>query len=132
VPKRRRRVVVDSDVLIEILRGNTSIAAALKRALTAGVPHAVTPIAQAELMAGARRGEEGRTRALLATFDCLRVDRAVGDAAGHYVRLFGRSHGVELADAIVAACAKVHGYALWTRNRKHYPMRDIRFVGRSP
>ncbi len=127
MPPRSRRVVVDSDVLIEVLRGNARIAAELKSALAAGTPVAVTPIAVAEIFAGVRPREEARTRLLLASFDCLRVDRAVGELAGRFVARFGPSHGVELADAIVASCAVVLGYRLWTLNRKRYPMRELRF-----
>jgi predicted nucleic acid-binding protein len=35
-------------------------------------------------------------------------------------------HGVEIADALIAAAAQVHGLTLCTRNLRHYPMRDIK------
>jgi len=38
---------------------------------------------------------------------------------------YARSHGVEIADALVAAAATVSGFRLWTMNRKHYPMPDV-------
>jgi predicted nucleic acid-binding protein len=38
-----------------------------------------------------------------------------------------RSHAVELADALIAAAASVTGLRLWTLNRRHYPMPDVRF-----
>ncbi len=125
--RRARKVVVDSDVLIEVLRGNAGAAAALTRCVAKGTPVALTPIAVAEVLAGVRPAEEAGTRALLGAFDCLRVDRAVGEVAGEFLSRFGASHGVELADAIVAACAATRGYRLWTLNRKHYPMREVRF-----
>ena len=43
------------------------------------------------------------------------------------VELRARSHGVQLGDALIAATAAVHDAELWTRNRKHYPMRGLRF-----
>jgi predicted nucleic acid-binding protein len=45
----------------------------------------------------------------------------IGRRAGGYLRQF-------LGDALIAAAAAVHGCALWTRNRKHYPMEDIELV----
>ena len=36
-------------------------------------------------------------------------------------------HGVGIADALVAATASTTGLTLWTLNRRHYPMDDLRF-----
>jgi predicted nucleic acid-binding protein len=52
----------------------------------------------------------------------------IGRRAGDYLRQFHCSHGLALGDALIAAAAAVHGCALWTRNRKHYPMEDIELV----
>lgn len=123
-----RRVVVDSDVLIEILRGDQRLGAALGRLVAVSSHVAVTPVGVAEVLAGARPEEAPRTRNLLAALDCLRIDRAVGELAGGFLARFGRSHGVELPDALVAACAIASRHRLWTLNRKHYPMRELRFV----
>jgi hypothetical protein len=35
---------------------------------------------------------------------------------------------VELADALIAAGAVANGAGLWTRNRKHYPMKEVVFL----
>lgn len=51
----------------------------------------------------------------------------VGRKAGRYLKSYARSHGVELADALVAATAFSNNMPLWTLNKRHYPMRDIRF-----
>lgn len=123
---RSRKIVIDSDVLIEVLRGNERFARELRICLESGNEVAVTPVTIAEILAGARVPELSKTRALLDSLVCLRIDRAVGEIAGRYVARFARSHAVEVADALVAACAKVHRYRLWTHSRKHYPMRDIR------
>lgn len=124
--RQARRVVVDSDVIVEFLRGNAVVREALDRSRARGTPLAITPIAIAEVLAGQRNGEEARTRVFLDAFDCLRIDRDVGVAAGDFLSRYARSHGVELADALVAACASVHGRLLWTHNRKHYPMPEVK------
>jgi len=53
------------------------------------------------------------------------VDQEIGRRAGEYLRAFHASHGTELGDALIAATAAVHTCALWTQNRKHYPMPDL-------
>jgi len=51
----------------------------------------------------------------------------MGRQAGAYLARYARSHGVEIADALIAAAATTAGLHLWTLNRKHYPMEDVRF-----
>ena len=47
--------------------------------------------------------------------------------AGDYLRQYRRSHGLEVADAVIAASAVANKAELWTRNRKHYPMKEVSF-----
>ena len=63
--------------------------------------------------------------ALFATIQCVPIDLEIGRQAGEYLRPFSKSHSVELGDALIAAAAAVHDLELWTRNRWHYPMKDI-------
>jgi predicted nucleic acid-binding protein len=79
----------------------------------------------AEIFAGARRGEERRIENLFLILEAITLSSEVGRKAGHYLRAYAGSHGVEVADALIAATASVHELPLWTLNRKHYPMRDI-------
>ena len=55
------------------------------------------------------------------------LDAIVGRRAGAYLSRYSRSHGVQIADALVAAAASVAGLHLWTLNRRHYPMTDLVF-----
>jgi predicted nucleic acid-binding protein len=54
------------------------------------------------------------------------IDAETGRRTGGYLLRHARSHGVEIADALVAAAASTTGLYLWTLNRKHYPMEDLR------
>lgn len=47
--------------------------------------------------------------------------------AGDNLRLYKKSHGVGLGDALIAAAAHLNKATLWTRNRKHYPMKELSF-----
>jgi predicted nucleic acid-binding protein len=121
-------VVLDSDVIIDILRGHADalqMAAALDRA---GVPTFCTAIAWAEIFAGVRPGEEPATRAFFDARGEVVLDGKIGRQAGDYLARYAKSHGVETADALVAAAAAMSGLRLWTLNRRHYPMPGLRFL----
>ena len=120
-------VVLDSDVIIEILRGRAATLAAALALEQSSVPTFCTPIAWAEVYAGARPAEEALTRAFFEARGEVVLDGNVGRHAGGYLARYARSHGMEIADALVAAAASLSGMRLWTLNRKHYPMEDVRF-----
>jgi predicted nucleic acid-binding protein len=96
---------------------------------TSGVPTYCTAIAWAEIYAGLRPGEEPITQAFFEARGEIVLDRQVGQRAGAYLARYSQSHGVELADALVAAAATTSGVHVWTLNRKHYPMSDVKFYG---
>jgi hypothetical protein len=95
----------------------------------AGVPTYCTAISWAEVYAGLRPGEEPVTQAFFEARGEIVLDAAVGRRAGAYLARYARSHHLELADALIAAAAATSGVGLWTLNRKHYPMPDVRFYG---
>lgn len=74
-----------------------------------------------------RPGEEAATRAFFEARGEIVLDARVGQRAGSYLARYRKSHGLEIADALVAAAAATSGLRLWTLNRKHYPMDDMRF-----
>lgn len=92
-----------------------------------GIPTYCTAIAWAEIYAGIRPGEEPITQAFFEARGEIVLDGRVGRRAGAYLARYAGSHGVELADALVAAATTTAGVPLWTLNRTHYPMPDIRF-----
>jgi len=122
-------VLFDSDVIIEILRGRTTVVRAARDLEQGGVPTFCTAISWAEVYAGVGAGEEPLTRAFFDARGEVVLDGRIGRRAGAYLARYGRSHGVELADALVAAAAATSGLWLWTLNRKHYPMPDVKFYG---
>lgn len=91
-----------------------------------------SPVSVAELWAGARPKEHDALRKLFLALTCAPIDQAVGHQAGVYLQHYRRSHGVEVADALIAAGAMANGAELWTRNRRHYPMKDVGFFETEP
>ncbi len=118
-------VLVDSDILIEVSRGNHDL---LRRWIELSGSEDVvlySPVTEAELWAGARPHEHLALKNLFQSLMCVPVDSETGRRAGDYLRQYRKSHGVQLADALIAATAVLNGAALWTRNRKHYPMKEL-------
>lgn len=120
-------VLLDSDIIIEVLRGRARIVGTIAALEGRGVPTYCCAVSWAEVFAGVRPGEEPVTEAFFQARGEVILDSTVGRRAGAYLARFARSHGVEIADALVGAAASVSGLRLWTLNRKHYPMSDIRF-----
>lgn len=121
-------VLIDSDVLIEVSRGrNDTILSKWDELSKSDALILFSPVNEAELWAGARPTEHASLEALFGALACAPADSAVGRRAGDYLRRYRKSHSLELGDALIAATAAAHNAMLWTRNRKHYPMKELEF-----
>ncbi len=121
-------VLVDSDILIEVSRGKNQ--EVIERWVELSHSQDVvlySPVSAAELWAGARPHEHAALTNLFQGLACAAIDGETGRRAGDYLRQYRKSHGVELADALIASTAALNQAALWTHNRKHYPMRELSF-----
>ena len=118
-----KRILVDTDVLIDFLRGHEQAVSFVNLESDRII---VSSIVVAELYAGARGGksdtEQGTLERFLSLFRIVHVTVAIARLGGLYKRDYGRSHGVSLADAVVAATATLENAELKTLNVKHYPM----------
>ena len=120
-------VLLDSDIIIDTLRGRAHTVEVLVALEAAGTPTYCCAVSWAEIFAGIRPGEEVATEAFLGARGEVVLDAGVGRRAGGYLSRYGRSHGLELGDALIAAAAAATGLRLWTLNRRHYPMADLLF-----
>jgi predicted nucleic acid-binding protein len=121
-------VLVDSDILIEVSRGRDINL--VSRWIELGRREDAilySPVSAAELWAGARPSEHDAIDNLFRALTCVPIDAAMGQQAGDYLKRYRKSHAVELGDALIGAAAVLNNAALWTRNRKHYPMKDLVF-----
>lgn len=114
------RLLVDTDVLVEYLRGREKAIEYLE-GLAADLN--VSVISVAELFAGVRGDEEERRlQQFLLALTVLPVTEKVARMGGLYRRDYRPSHGTGLADALIAATAEERGLSLVTFNRCHFPM----------
>jgi predicted nucleic acid-binding protein len=113
-------VLIDTDVLIDFLRG-------LEKAknFVAGLPEQVyiSAITVAELHIGVRNSKErAALTEFLDTLETIALDAELAAEGGLIRRDYGKSHGVGLNDALIAATALKNRLQLVTLNDKHYPM----------
>lgn len=115
-----KKFLVDTDVLIDYLRGNDK---AVKYVKTHSRRIVLSTISVAELYAGVREGEERKELdEFVKLFPVFPVTLKIAGMGGLYKRDFFKSFRVGLADALIAATAKTHNADLKTLNVKHFPM----------
>jgi predicted nucleic acid-binding protein len=119
-------VCLDTDVTIEILRARNQVISAKWSALVAsGAVVCYSPVIAAEAWAGALPHEHQLISIFFRPLICIPTNYEIGKLAGELLRKFAKSHGLEIPDALIAATAIQHQAALWTRNRRHYPMPQL-------
>lgn len=116
----RKPCLLDTDVLIDYLRRHPKAAALFDK-----LPDdcAICAMSVAELHAEVREGaERDALKTLLSSFTLIEVSAEIAVQAGLLRRDWGKSHGVGLNDALIAATALHCERVLLTLNGKHFPM----------
>jgi predicted nucleic acid-binding protein len=113
-------ILIDTDILIDYLRGIPTAVAFVKEHSTEA--H-ISAINIAELYQGVRPGiEQVKLAKTLFPLTRLPITSDTAELAGFYSRDFRPAHGCGLADCIVAATAHLHGLTLATLHSKYLPM----------
>ena len=112
--------LVDTDIFIDFLRGYNKAVAFVNKFSSQII---LSPIVIAELYAGVKGDKElSVLDNFISIFHVVPMTSEIARLGGLYRRDFGKSHGVGLADAILAATAEIEKARLKTLNVKHYPM----------
>lgn len=114
------RVLVDSDVLIEFLRGRETVVENIRQLYSKGAELCDTAVVRSEIGAGVRVSELPRVTSLFRVLTCLPLGAREGELAGRLLSRFRASHGLELGDALMAATSITHQVPLWTLNVRHF------------
>lgn len=118
----------DTNILIDHLKGNKEATRVLQECKQGKILLACSVITRIELLSGMRPMEESILERFLNGFERIDVTDNIAKAAGIYTNKYRISHGINMADAIIAASAKHTDSKLYTLNTKHYPMSDIDVV----
>ncbi len=119
----RGKLLIDTDIIIDHLSGQAISTSLLKRLIVGdefiGFYSAITEI---ELFS-AETIEDGQAEdifLLLGSMVRADVDSDVAQCAGRLLGKYRKSNGLEMADAVIAATAMMHGMPVVSRNVKHY------------
>ena len=113
-------ILLDTDVLVDFFRGHGKAVAFVNAHSNRII---LSSIIVAELYAGVKGdAEQAALENFVFLFRIIPVSAEIAKAGGLYRRDYGKSHGVGLADAILAATAEAENAELKTLNTKHYPM----------
>jgi predicted nucleic acid-binding protein len=114
-------VILDSDVIIEVLRGNSATVGWLRAQRAAGTTLSYSPVSRAEIRAGSRPAERPAIAALFGSLNVIPIEASTGEVAGEQLAKYARSHGVQMGDALIAASALEGANELATFNSRHFP-----------
>lgn len=124
-------IILDTDVVIWVLRGNTSLVSALHRTVikeTTGISTLTT----AELYQNIFPSEIPAVEDFINHQEIFVVSTEIAKLAGLYWNEYHRDlKKLSLVDCLIAATAKVHQAKLATLNVKHFPMPDIELINLS-
>jgi len=116
--------LIDTDVLIDISRGNSN-AADFVDALQGDI--LIGRISAMELIIGARNKRDQKViEKFISLYSIQELSDAIGHNALQSLKQYSKSHGLTLADALIAATAMVNDLTLVSRNEKHFrPIKEL-------
>jgi tRNA(fMet)-specific endonuclease VapC len=120
------RLLLDTTVLIDVLRCRRQRRELLSDLIRAGHALTTSSLNVAEVYAGMRSGEAVATETFLRSLECYELDWETARLAGSVKRDWAvKGKMLGLADTIVAATALQHDCVLMTDNGKHFPMPEL-------
>ena len=115
-----RAILPDTDILVDFLKGYEK---AIDFVYANSSRIVLSSIVVAELYAGVKGDKEYSVlEDFVSLFSVVEVSSEIARIGGLYRRDYGKSHGVGLADAMIAATCETENAELKTLNVKHYPM----------
>jgi len=112
--------IVDTDILIDAGRSAPEAVDCLKNIQNSSAL-AISVVSQMELLIGVRNKTElCALDKFLHQFQILPLNEATSDQSVELLRLYRLSHGLLIADSLIAATALVRGVPLISKNQRNY------------
>ncbi len=117
--------LIDTDVLIWVLRGNKKYEAYLQVLKNKG-PLSISTVTIAEIYKNIYPSEIMKTESVLQELQNWDVTEPIAKQGGRYWQQFSKElKNLNLTDCLIAATANVNNLTLVTLNIRHFPMKDI-------
>lgn len=112
--------IIDTDILIDVGRGVDNAIAYLENLETTSTL-AISTVTQMELIVGCQNKNELRsTEKFLTRFEVICLSDSISRIAVNLLRDYRLSHGLLIADGLIAATAISLNIALASKNQKDY------------
>lgn len=109
---------MDTNILIEILKNNTSIVSLFHQSSS---QCAISSISAMELYYGARDKKElQELKKFITFFEAIELDATISKTATSLIEKYAKSHNLKIPDALIGATALNYNYPLWTLNVKDF------------
>ncbi|MBU4319003.1 MAG: PIN domain-containing protein [Proteobacteria bacterium] len=117
-------IMVDTDILIDAARGDTTAIECLQQMEVEFISIGLSAITQMELIVGCRNKKEiQHLDRFLDRFQIVHLDEPISAMAIGLLKRYRTSHGLLIADAIIAATATTLSCELISKNQK-----DFRYI----
>jgi predicted nucleic acid-binding protein len=124
--------LLDTTVLIDVLRGKSKQKHILKQLIARGDRLATTTLNLGEVYGGLRPIEEAAAETFLLALEIYPLTAELARRAGRLQYEWARrGKTLELPDMIVAATALEYGLVLVTENRRDFPMPELKMFDAS-
>ena len=115
------KIVLDTNILIEILKGNQDIVQKLE---SFDFTYAISSISAMELYYGAiNKAELFKLQKFISLFEVLELDKEISKIATELIFEYSKSHNLDIPDSLIAATAIDKSLKLYTLNIK-----DFRYI----
>src|SRR3989344_2473510 len=120
--------LLDTDIIILVLRGQQKYLDLLEELSSQGTPY-ISTITIAEVYKNVYPQELIKTERLLNNLGIYDVTSIIAKQAGLYWQEYSKNlKNLNITDCLIAATANVNEVTLVSLNIRHFPMKDIKFL----
>lgn len=114
------KVILDTNILIEILKGNNNTISKVK----SFEDIYISSISVMELYYGAlNKAEVNKLEKFISLFHIIELNEKISTTSTKLIKTYAKSHNLDIPDSLIASTTLVYGYNLFT-----YNIKDFRYI----